>query len=187
MMSIRALSVGLTAAIVLVAVSHAALPPGPGRALPDVQIPAPGNTKIDLKQYRGKPLILALISAGCPHCVKTIEIMTQVNKEMKGRGLQMIAAAADSGDAAGVSSFVARYRPGFPVGYIDPPIFMKLANIGKDVRPTVPTMLFVDAKGMIRVQYFGDHPDMTNPEPTIRRLAEDLLKDAGAPVLNLKK
>ncbi len=44
----------------LATLAWAGLPPG--RPLPDVPISQPGGKKLDLKQYRGKALVVALIS-----------------------------------------------------------------------------------------------------------------------------
>ena len=56
---------------------------------------------------------------------------------------------------------------------------MKLANLGPKDRPFVPIMLFVDAKGVVRVQMFGNDPLMKKPEGIIRSTIRELLKEPG--------
>ena len=50
----------------LTAMAYGGLPPG--RPLPDVPISLDSGKKLDLKQYRGKALVLALIATTCADC-----------------------------------------------------------------------------------------------------------------------
>jgi hypothetical protein len=56
----------------------------------------------------------------------------------------------------------------------------------------VPTMVFIDRKGMIRHQYLGTDPFFQNPEKSIRDTVESLVKEpaeakkAGAPAAKKK-
>ena len=52
--------------LALSVMAYAGLPPG--RPLPDVPISGAGGKKLDLKTYRGKALVVALISTTCDHC-----------------------------------------------------------------------------------------------------------------------
>jgi hypothetical protein len=56
---------------------------------------------------------------------------------------------------------------------------MKVAAIGPKDRPFVPIMLFVDARGAVRVQLFGNDPLMKNPEGIIRSTVRELMKEPG--------
>ena len=84
-----------------------------------------------------------------------------------------------SGDEFGLGAvrpFVSRYRPDYPVGYVDKQNFIKLANLKPDSRPFVPILMFVDAKGLVRQQYYGDQAPMKTPEPTIRETLNEMMK-----------
>ena len=61
----------------------------------------------------------------------------------------------------------------FPVRFLDHPQFMKLADLKVGQRPFVPVMLYVDRKGIIRSQVFGDDPYMRAD------VSSAILKDAG--------
>lgn len=145
-----------------------------GRRFPSIQIPAPGNAKIDLDKYRGKILVLALLSTTCEECIHTMGVLTTVQNE-KGNGrVQVVAATANTIEPAEVAAFIKKYKPPFPVGFVDPTLFQKIAAIGPEVRPFVPTLLYMDAKGIVRYQYYGNHIHGT-AEQTIPRIVDELL------------
>jgi hypothetical protein len=51
-----------------------------------------------------------------------------------------------------------------------------LGDIGKGERPFAPIFLFVDRKGVVRQQFFGDSPFFKTEEVSLRRLLVDMLK-----------
>ena len=156
----------------------AALPTG--RPLPDVPISQPGGKKLDLKQYRGKALVVALISLTCEDCGQAIDFLKIMQTENASQGLQVVAAAGDS-DARGLllAPFVAQHKLNFPLGYLDQAAFLKIASLSPSARPFVPVILFVDPNGMVRVQLLGDDPLMKKMEITIRGTIRELLKEPG--------
>lgn len=147
-----------------------------GFALPDVPISMDGAKKLNLQQYRGKALVVAMISTKCKHCVELVEILNRFQREGEAHGLQVVAVAGDDFGLPAIRSFVARYRPAFPVGYLDKQGFIKLANLRPNARPFVPILMFVDPKGQVRQEYFGDQPRMSKPEPAIRSTVNELMK-----------
>ena len=56
---------------------------------------------------------------------------------------------------------------------------MKLANVTPKDRPFVPILMFVDAKGFVRVQMFGNDPLLEKPERIIRDTVRELMKEPG--------
>lgn len=170
---LRVFLLGLT----LVATTFAGLPPG--RPLPDVPITQPGGKKLDLKQYRGKALVLALISTDCEHCDHAVDFLKIIQNESGSQGLRVVAAAGDPEAATVVIGFGAKHAPNFPLGYLDKAAFIKIANLQPDDRPFVPVLLFIDAKGMVRVQLHGDDPLMEKMEIVIRSTVRELLKEPG--------
>jgi thiol-disulfide isomerase/thioredoxin len=148
------------------------------RPLGDIQIPTPDLKKINLRQYRGKVLLVALISTSCGDCIKTVDILNGMQKDFGKRGFQVVAAAIEDKAAYNVGGFVARYRPIFPVGYLERDAAIKFLDVSKDTRPFVPVLMFVDSKGTVRLQYFGNDPFMKQGEKAIRAVADGLLKQA---------
>jgi hypothetical protein len=156
---------------------YAGLPPG--RNLPDVPVSQLGGKKLDLKQYRGKALVLAIISTTCKDCGEVVDLLKQIQTEQGPHGLQIVVAAGDPHAENVLAPFIAVHKPNFPLGYLDRPAIIKVANIGPKDRPFVPIMLFVDARGAVRVQLFGNDPLMKKPEGIIRSTIRELLKEPG--------
>src|SRR5579859_73819 len=86
------------------------------RPLADVSVPTPGGKKIRLSQYRGKVMVVALISSTCLHCVSSLQLLSQIQKDLGPRGLQIFAVAADDSASAGTAALT-RLNLGFPLGY----------------------------------------------------------------------
>ena len=143
-------------------------------------ISQPGGKKLDLKQYRGKALVVALISTTCEDCAHTIEFLKIMQTENASQGLQVVAAAGEV-DAGGrvLAPFANEHKPNFPLGYLDQAAFLKIANLSPKDRPFVPVLLFVDPKGMVRVQIMGDDPLLKKFELTVRGTIRELLKEPG--------
>ena len=161
----------------LTVVAYAGLPPG--RPLPDVPISGPGGRHLDLKQYRGKALVLTLIATTCEHCNEVVEVLKKLQTEEGARGLRIVVAAGDENAASVIGTYAASHQPNFPLGYVDRAALMKLANVTPKDRPFVPIMMLVDAKGMVRVQMFGNDPLLEKPETIIRSTVRELLKEPG--------
>jgi hypothetical protein len=161
----------------LTVLAYAGLPPG--RLLPDVPVSQMSGKKLDLKQYRGKALVLAIISTTCKDCGEVVDLLKLIQTEQAPHGLQVVVAAGDPNAAAAIGPFAAEHKPNFPLGYLDRASIMKIASIGPKDRPFVPIMIFVDARGAVRVQLFGNDPLMKNPEGIIRSTIRELLKEPG--------
>ena len=159
----------------LTVVAYAGLPPG--RPLPDVPVSLVGGKKLDLKQYRGKALVLAIISTTCKDCGEVVELLKLLQTEQGPHGLQVVVAAG--GTEKVVVPFATAHKPNFPLGYLNRPSIVKLTNIGPKERPFVPILLFVDGKGAVRVQLFGNDPLMKKSEIIIRSTIRELLKEPG--------
>jgi thiol-disulfide isomerase/thioredoxin len=151
----------------------------PGHPLADVPIPQIKGRPIDLKQYRGKALIVAIIATTCKDCGDTIDILSRIQQQNAGKGLRVVAAAGDDNAPRVVPAFTLQHNPPFPVGYLDRAGIIKLANLDPNAHPFVPILMFVDAKGAVRVQLFGDDPLMKNPELIIKGTVKELLKEPG--------
>jgi thiol-disulfide isomerase/thioredoxin len=154
--------------------ASAALPPG--FPLADVPISSPaGKPKIDLKQYRGKPMVLLMISLTCGHCVNAAQVMNGIQKEYGQRGLQVVGVAGGKGVDTNVAGFSAHFAPAFPFGYLGKDDFLKLAGLPPDARPFVPVVLFIDPKGMVRLRLFGNDKQMKNTNDALTSATKELL------------
>ncbi len=147
------------ALLCLAALSFAKTP----RPLASVPIHTPQNKPIDLKKFRGKGLVLVIFSTQCEDCIATLQLLDSVQKQFGPQGLQVVAAAGDDNAPYLIGSYIARYKPSFPIGYLNKDEIIKIADVEKGARPFVPIILFIDRWGMVRYQYYGDHPIFKDP------------------------
>ena len=122
-------------------------------------------------------MLVVLVSTSCGDCIKTIQMLDGVQKEFAPRGFQVVAAAIENDASYNVGGFVARYRPGFPVGYLDRDSAIKFLDISKDTRPFVPILMFVDGRGTVRFQYFGNDAVMKQGAKAIRAISDGLIRE----------
>ncbi len=145
------------------------------RPLADVTVPISSGKKIRLSQYRGKVMVVALISTTCAHCATSLLLLGTLQKEYGPRGFQAFAVAAND-DAAKSLGNVEGLQLGFPVGYLDQNTTMQLFDFKHDDHPFVPLYIFVDKSGKVRFQYTAQDDFFKNEEKNTRLLIEGLLK-----------
>jgi thiol-disulfide isomerase/thioredoxin len=145
------------------------------RALADVTVPMPDGKKIRLTQYRGKVLVVALVSTTCDHCISSLQMLSKLQQEYGPKGFQALGIAANDGAQESLPGFI-RLQIGLPVGYLDQTTTMQVFDFKRDDSPFVPMYMFVDKKGTVRFQYAGKEDFFKNEEKNTRLLIEALLK-----------
>lgn len=149
----------------------------PSRRLPNIAIRTVDGKGINLRKYRGKELILVLFSTQCGDCVTTIGYLSQLQNDYGARGLQVIGVGVNKNAPYEITPWAQRYRPTFPMGFLDQESMLKLVAVPKDSVPYVPIVIFVDSAGTVRVQYMGDSPIFkSGQDKTLRAVADSLLK-----------
>ena len=146
------------------------------RPMVDMTIPVPNGKPIPLKSYRGKVLLVVVISTDCGPCIASVDILNRAQKDFGPQGFQVVAAAGDTNAQYMLAPFVARYRPIFPMGYLTEEQIKKLGDIGAKDRPFAPIFIFIDRQGIVRQQVFGDNPFFKAEEMSTRKAIQDLLK-----------
>jgi peroxiredoxin len=157
----------------LVAAALSAKEPRPASITP---IPLPTGKKIRLQQYAGKVVLFVIFSTECKDCIAALDVVNRVQKEFGPRGFQAIAAAGDDNAQYLVEPFSQRYKLTFPIGYVNKDEMIKLADIPKDKRPTAPIFLFIDKRGVVRFQYYGDDPFFKTVDGSTHSIVDGLLK-----------
>lgn len=142
-------------------------------------MPKPSGKTIDLKKYRGKPLILAMISISCGHCVTAVQYLIQIQDAYRDKGLQVVGVSGDQHAVVELPQWLQRFRPNFPFGYLAKEPFLKLAGLPADARPFAPIILFVDGSGTVRTRKLGNDPDMKDLQVTLVSATKGLLAMSG--------
>lgn len=175
--ALASLAVALFAAAAFVSTPAglAANPPYP-RPLADVPIPTPNGKPIDVKQYRGKVVLMAVISESCTPCVNSIAMLNRAQKDLGAQGLQVVAAVGDPNGQYSLQAFQARYRPNFPIGYLIPSQILKLGGYdANQPHVNVPVFIFIDRKGVVQFQVSGESPFFKDEEGQLRNTLQALL------------
>ena len=167
----------LLGGLLCVAPLQAATVPRPS---PEYAVKLSAQKQVLLSQYRGKVVLLMFFLTTCPHCQTTSELVERLNKEYGPRGLQPLAVAFNANAEALVPDFVRTYGLTFPVGYDQRDTVYSYLDRQATQRTFVPIVTFIDRKGVIRHQHFGDDAFFRNQEANIRALVEQLLRELGA-------
>jgi glutathione peroxidase-family protein len=144
------------------------------RPLVDVTVPIPNGKPIRLSQYRGKVMVIALISITCDHCAASLKLLDQLQKEYGPRGFQAFAIAGD--ENAEKMLTVVHIKQEYPVGYLEKNTVMQVFDFKPTDHPFVPMYMFVDKKGTVRFQYAGKDDFFKSEEKWTRYYIEELLK-----------
>ena len=143
------------------------------RPAPDVNISS-ANGPIQISKYKGKVVVLEIISTTCPACQKSAAMMSKLNKELGPKGLQPLGMAINPD--ANVANFIQTYGVNFPVGTgkrDDAYTFLQLSVMSPFY---FPQMVFIDKQGNIRAQYGGTDPFVSS-EANVRNMIEKLLSE----------
>jgi thiol-disulfide isomerase/thioredoxin len=149
------------------------------RPSPEFVVKLPTGRQLLLSSYRGKVVVLMFISTDCSHCQDTCRmIMEKLQKEYGSQDFQALAVAFNPMGMMLVPDFVKKTGVTFPVGADTlEPVYAYLDR-STTLLTRVPAMVFIDRKGIIRLQYFGDDEGfVANPEKRIRTAVEPLLKE----------
>ena len=158
-------------------VSFAAPAPKP---LPDVAIPTTKGQVITFKRYRGKVMIVALISTTCKKCLDTVQILEKMQADLGPKGFQAVAAAIEPNAKFMVNGLINRYRLSYPVGYLEKDPAFKLAGLPATGRPFVPIILVVNRQGQLVLQLFGDSPLLKTEDNSLRGIVNNYLREGAA-------
>jgi peroxiredoxin len=180
----------------LVALAALALPalaekPAPElRKAPEFEIVEASGKKSLLSQYRGKVVVLAFISTGCPHCQVTSQMFQRIYNDYKAKGFQVIDVAfVEPVTAQSVAQFSQQLGITFPVGMGQRESVMSFLGIPLMAADwMVPQIVVIDKKGMIRMQ--SDRrggPKELQDDTYMRNLVDTLLKEGTAAAAPGKK
>ncbi|MES1261370.1 MAG: TlpA disulfide reductase family protein [Acidobacteriota bacterium] len=146
------------------------------RKAPEFVIQSPEGKQQLLSSYRGKTVVLSLMFTTCPHCQKTAGLLSGIQKEYEGKGVQVLGATFDSGAAFRVQQFNKMFGVTYPCGYSTEDAVRQFLGLTKDEPYFVPILVFIDKTGSIRSQYIGDEKFLANQDVNIRAELDKILK-----------
>jgi hypothetical protein len=92
--------------------------------------------------------------------------------------VQIVMAAMDDNGSLVVPPFVQRFRPTYPLGWIDRFEALNFLQVPVMMPGYVPKMAFIDREGVVRSQYGGEQPFFKNTAASVRDELDKLLKAA---------
>ncbi len=127
--------------------------PAGAQAAPDVQIPVL-NTQhtLDLKQLKGRPIIVTFWATNCVGCVKEMPHLIKLYKELAPKGLEIIAIAMSHDRPDHILEMQKRKGIPYPISY-DSTGQLSAAFGGVSLTPTT---FVINPKGQIVKQKIGE-------------------------------
>jgi len=146
------------------------------RPLAPVNINMSGGKKMQLSSYKGKVVLFAIIATSCEHCINSLDVLKRAQQSFGPQGFQVVVAIGDPNGPYLLQPFTQRYKLTFPVGYLDQEGIQKIADVPEGKRPFVPIYMFIDRKGTVKFQFYGDEPFFKDEEKTTRVIIENMVK-----------
>src|SRR5258708_28232925 len=106
--------------------------------------------------------------------------MAQLYAQYGGKGFQSIAVAFNEGAASLVPEFVKSFGVTYPIGYAPRESVLNYLQLGNDARLSVPQIVFIDRKGMIRQQSQPADDAVTSSEANVRAMVDKLVQEPAA-------
>lgn len=126
------------------------------RPAPEFAMSMEDGSKVSLKQYRGKVVLMAYVLTTCPHCQKATGSFKQLQAELGPQGLQVLEAAVEDDAKDHLANFKARFQQNFPVGWSDRPNVAPVLQPDPKKLTMMPQVVLIDRKGRIQAQFGGD-------------------------------
>src|SRR3982751_6289400 len=151
------------------------------RKAPELAIQLPDGSQKLLSSFRGKVVVLEFVFTTCPHCQHSCQLLSQLQKEYGPKGFQPLAVAWNDMAKMLVPDFVKENHVTFPVGYADRNLVNTYLQNPPEEALSVPQIVFIDRKGMIRMQSLPRNDASTGSEANIRGMIEKLLAEKAGP------
>jgi len=129
------------------------LSPSGAQAAPDVQIPLLDTQRtIDLKQLKGRPVLITFWATSCVGCVAEMPHLIKLYKELAPKGLEIIAIAMSHDRPDHILEMQKRKGIPYPISY-DGAGILSAAFGGISLTPTT---FLINPQGQIVIQKLGE-------------------------------
>jgi thiol-disulfide isomerase/thioredoxin len=157
MMSARSMK-GIFKGLALVAVfASAALASSSAGPAPAFKLTGRGGKAIDLAQFKGQVVMINFWATWCGPCRQEMPLLEDIYKKYKPMGFTMLGVNVEP-DAAGAEAWLGKQKPvSFPIAFDTDSKVSKLYKVAG-----MPSTVFVDRKGNVRVMHKGYKPGDEN-------------------------
>ena len=154
MMSVRTIKgmfKGLALAAVCASAALAASSSGP--AAPGFQLSGRGGKSIDLTQFKGRVVMINFWATWCGPCRQELPLLEDIYKKYKPMGFTMLGVNVEP-DSTAAEAWLQKQKPvSFPIAFDVDSKVSKLYKVAG-----MPSTVFVDRKGNVRVMHKGYKP-----------------------------
>lgn len=133
---------------------------------PDFSLKDLNGKHVTLSSLKGKVVLLNFWATWCPPCISEMPVFNRLYKEMRGRGLEVVAISADRSEGY-LRDYTSKHNLDFRVLYDESREVVKLYKVF-----SMPTTFLIDKNGVIVEKFFGEY-DWTDQE--IKKKIEKLL------------
>jgi thiol-disulfide isomerase/thioredoxin len=152
--SMKGIFKGLALAAMFASAALAASSTGPA---PGFQLSGRGGKAIDLAQFRGQVVMINFWATWCGPCRQEMPLLEDIHKKYKAMGFTMLGVNVEP-DSAGAEAWLSKQKPvTFPIAFDTESKVSKLYKVAG-----MPSTVFVDRKGNVRVMHKGYKPGDEN-------------------------
>jgi thiol-disulfide isomerase/thioredoxin len=152
--TVKGMFKGLALAAVCVSAALAASSSGPA---PAFQLSGRGGKNIDLSQFKGQVVMINFWATWCGPCRQEMPLLEDIYKKYKPMGFTMLGVNVEP-DSKGAEAWLQKQKPvTFPIAFDVDSKVSKLYNVAG-----MPSTVFVDRKGNVRVMHKGYKPGDEN-------------------------
>lgn len=149
---------GIGKAFALVAMfASAALASSSAGPAPGFKLTGRGGKAIDLAQFKGQVVMINFWATWCGPCRQEMPLLEDIYKKYKPMGFTMLGVNVEP-DSAGAEAWLGKQKPvSFPIAFDTESKVSKLYKVAG-----MPSTVFVDRKGNVRVMHKGYKPGDEN-------------------------
>ena len=145
--TLKGFAKGLALAAVFVLPAFATSSSGPA---PAFQLTGRNGKAIDLSQYKGQVVMINFWATWCGPCRQEMPLLEDIYKKYKPMGFTLVCVNVEP-DAKGAEAWLSKQKPvSFPIAFDTDSKVSKLYKV-----EGMPSTIFVDRKGNVRVMHRG--------------------------------
>ena len=152
--TLKGISKGIALAAMFASAAFAASSSGPA---PGFKLNGRGGKTIDLTQFKGQVVMINFWATWCGPCRQEMPLLEDIHKKYKAMGFTMLGVNVEP-DSAAAEAWLTKQKPvTFPIAFDTDSKVSKLYKVAG-----MPSTVFVDRKGNVRVMHKGYKPGDEN-------------------------